>query len=967
MPKQNMPLQTVSQDTLLEKYCKGKEASAGEIFDRVANGLAEAETASVRAHWRARFRWAMEHGFIPAGRVLSACGTDVAATLINCFVQPVGDSVSSPETDPVSGQQYPSIYEAARLAAETMRRGGGVGYNFSRIRPAGARVLSTHSRASGPLSYMRIFDVSCATVESAGARRGAQMGILNIDHPDVLDFIHAKHEGAFTNFNLSVGVSDAFMEALMTGADWELVHRAEPDRTLEKLAGAYQREDGMWVYRRLPARDIWEAVMRSTYEIGEPGIQFLGRIAAENPLSYTESIDATNPCAEEPLPNYGCCCLGSIDLTRFVSNPFSAKATFDYEGYFKVAKVAARMLDNVLDVTLWPLDEQRREASEKRRVGLGFTGLGDAIIMMGHRYDSLAAVKFGETAARVLRDAAYTSSAQTAREKGPFPLFDVKEHLDGEFCRRLPLELRRLIAKNGLRNSHLLSIAPTGTISLALADNASNGIEPPFSLSYQRRKRNREGGWDEYEVLDHAYRVWTEQLGGSREALPEAFSATALTIGVEAHRAMMEAVQPFIDAAVSKTVNIPADYPFEEFKALYEKAWRGGLKSIATFRPNETLGSILSETEKASPEETPAEGNAPAQAAQPEDLVWVNLQTVPTTPPLATLRAVSRPEFPDGNLARTYTVQAHGSRFAITIGEDDNGPFEVWVMGEPPRGLGALAKSLSVDMRSRDHAWLERKLKALKKCAGQPLKVAFPPTGEERLFPSAVAAFAALVDYHCRKCGWFENESSEDAHPLLDAMMTAHEPKTGPDGTLAWSVDVENGATGDELVLFAKELKLPDGTRRPYSIWMAGDYPRALDGLAISLSLDMRVLDIAWVAKKLRQIRHWSEPLGEFFARRPGSEKSRTYPSTTAYLADLLLHRFKVLGLLDEEGFPIDSSVDYYPDEMEEGAPDRPALRAVGAMEAMAGKRCPECGNYSVIKKDGCEHCTNCGAQGGCG
>jgi len=425
---------------------------------------------------------------------------------------------------------------------------------------------------------------------------------MRIDHPDVLDFITAKRQkGRWNNFNVSVGVTSDFMQAVENDAPWELVHVATPS-DLQIDAGAYQRDDGKWVYRTAQARELWDSIMKSAYDFAEPGILFIDNINNDNNLYYAETIAATNPCGEQPLPPYGCCDLGPIILTKFVRDAFTPEARFDVDAFRAAVAIQVRMLDNVLDATVWPLPEQHKESQQKRRIGVGFTGLGDALIMLGLKYNSDAGVQQGEEIARQMRDAAYLASVELAKEKGAFPLFDADKYLASGFTQRLPEAIRAEIRAHGIRNSHLLSIAPTGTVSLAFADNASNGIEPPFSWTYNRKKRTADGGNSHYTVEDHAYRVF-KAMHGADAPLPEAF-VSALEMTAAEHVAMMRVVQPYIDTAISKTVNIPADYPFEDFKNLYMESWKAGLKGCATYRPNDTLGAVLS-VEPPKPAEAP--------------------------------------------------------------------------------------------------------------------------------------------------------------------------------------------------------------------------------------------------------------------------------------------------------------------------------------------------------------------------
>ncbi|MDN5843725.1 MAG: adenosylcobalamin-dependent ribonucleoside-diphosphate reductase [Alcaligenaceae bacterium] len=941
--------QPISIEVLQEKYAKGGETSITEIQQRVARALAAQEKPARRKHYEALFLDAQQRGFIPAGRINSAAGTDLSATLINCFVQPVGDSVSGS----VDGR--PGIYDALQKAAETMRRGGGVGYNFSHIRPSGAAVKGTASKASGPVSYMRVFDRSCETVESAGARRGAQMGVLDVSHPDIEGFVLAKQtSGELTNFNVSVNVTDEFMRAVQDDTTFPLVHKAEPSDE-GKAAGAYRRDDGLWVYKEIRARELWDAIMRSTYDYAEPGVLFYDQINRENNLHYVEELDATNPCGEQPLPGYGCCCLGSIDLTRFVRHPFGLEGEpdVDWAALAEITAVAVRMLDNVLDATVWPLPEQAHEAAQKRRVGLGVTGLGDALIMLKLAYDSDSARQMAARFCQEVAAAAYRASAGLAKERGAFPVFEADAYLRSGFAARLPADVRAAIAEHGIRNSHLTSIAPTGTISLAFADNASNGIEPPFSWTYTRTKRMGDGSKQDYAVEDHAYRLYRLMGGDVSGSLPQYFR-TALEISAKDHALMVAAVKDHVDAAISKTVNVAADYPYEDFKDLYMQAWKLGLKGITTYRPSGKRAAVLSV--------------APAVEAQPEaisldeaDRRLILKRTI--EPVLNSLRWPSRPRLPRGASAwASDTIETPEGSFVVFVSDLANRPFEVWVNGaRPPRGLGSIAKMLSLDMYTDDTPWLNRKLEVLSRTNGSSFQILDPETGEPIWMPSSVAALSRLVGFRHRSLAAGSVQTGADGSAMMDALIAPREPKTGTDGTMGWICDVLNPVTGDDFVLMMKELRLPDGSTRPYSVWGAGKFPRAFEGLFKLLSLDMRIVDPAWIGMKLRKLLKYAEAQSDFLARVPDSEKSSAFPSTEAYVARLVIHRYTMLGILNEQGEPIEQMGVVQAEIDEAPRPQAPAPMA------MMGAECPECHLHRVIKKDGCQFCTHCGYQGACG
>ncbi len=574
----------ISRHIWQTKYRSQGEAEVSDTWRRVARAIAEAELGD-RERWGTRFFELQDHfRFLPGGRILAGAGTGNRVTLFNCFV--MGEIADDLE----------SIFEALKEGALTMQQGGGVGYDFSTLRPAGTVARTTGSIASGPVSFMHIWDTACATLLSTGARRGAMMATLRCDHPDIETFVDAKRDpAALRHFNLSVQIGDDFMAAVAADRDWPLVFpHAEPSppsgETLLRRWTGSSAAIPCRIVRTLKARDLWQRILRAAYDTAEPGVLFVDQINRENTLHDREFLTTTNPCGEIPLPPYGACDLGSLNLTAYVQSPFSASARLDLDALATTARHAVRFLDNVIDVSRFPLPAQADQARRTRRIGMGITGLADALVMQGLRYDSEAARECARGIMRTLRDTAYRASIELAQEKGAFPDFDSEPFLTSGFCRRLPADLIDAIAEHGIRNSHLLAIAPAGTISL-LANNLSSGIEPIFSARAERRVLEADGRYHMHTVLDFAYQRWQQQGG---EGLPPGW-VEAHQIDPLAHLSMQAQLQPFVDNAISKTINVAPDIAFSAFQDIYHQAHRLGLKGCTVFRPNPVTGTILSE------------------------------------------------------------------------------------------------------------------------------------------------------------------------------------------------------------------------------------------------------------------------------------------------------------------------------------------------------------------------------------
>ncbi|WP_137109685.1 adenosylcobalamin-dependent ribonucleoside-diphosphate reductase [Rhodobacter sp. SY28-1] len=679
------------------------DGSVEDTWRRIARALAEVEADPVK--WEAEFYAALEgFRFLPAGRITAGAGTGRSVTLFNCFVMG-----TIPDT-------MEGIFTALKEAALTMQQGGGIGYDFSTIRPRGAEVKGVAADASGPLSFMDVWDAMCRTIMSAGSRRGAMMATMRCDHPDIEAFIEAKRDPArLRMFNLSVLVTDAFMDAVKADGPWELVF-------------------GGKVYRTVEARDLWNKIMRSTFDYAEPGVIFIDRINAMNNLGYVETIAATNPCGEQPLPPYGACLLGSINLPTLVKDAFEAGSAMDMKALDHLVRVAVRAMDNVVDASRFPLPEQQAEAKAKRRIGLGVTGLADALLMVGLRYGSEEAAKVTEVWMHAIARAAYLASVDLAKEKGAFPLFDAEGFLASGNMQQMDTDVRDAIAKHGIRNALLTSVAPTGTISL-YAGNVSSGIEPVFAYAYTRKVLQKDGSRTEEEVVDYAVRLWREKHGDA--PLPDHF-VNAQTLPPLDHVRMQAAAQKWVDSSISKTINCPEDISFDDFKEVYMAAWDQGCKGCTTYRPNDVTGSVLTVSEKQT---------APV-ASQPV----TGGEVVYLSDPL------DRPAALEG---QTYKVKWPGSEHALYITINDiviaghRRPFEVFINSKNMEHFAwtvALTRMISaVFRRGGDISFVVEELKAV-----------FDPRGgawmEGRYIPSILAAIGGVIERHLIDIGFIEGE-----------------------------------------------------------------------------------------------------------------------------------------------------------------------------------------------------------------
>ncbi|WP_282151807.1 adenosylcobalamin-dependent ribonucleoside-diphosphate reductase [Ruegeria atlantica] len=679
-----------------------------DSWRRIARDLAQVEKDP--AHWEQKFFEALEDfKYLPAGRITAGAGTARRVTLFNCFVMgTVPDSMGG-------------IFDMLKEAALTMQQGGGIGYDFSTIRPRGADVHGVAADASGPLSFMDVWDAMCRTIMSAGSRRGAMMATMRCDHPDIEQFITAKSDPArLRMFNMSVLVTDPFMEAVKADGPWELVFDDK-------------------VYHTVQARDLWNKIMQATYDYAEPGVIFIDRINKANNLSYAETIAATNPCGEQPLPPYGACLLGSINLARLVAEPFEDAAHLNEAALQKLVATAVRMMDNVVDASKFPLPEQAAEAQAKRRIGLGVTGLADALLMLGLRYGSDEGARQTELWLKAIARAAYLASVDLAKEKGAFPLFDAEKYLESGTMQQMDDDVRDAIREHGIRNALLTSIAPTGTISL-YAGNVSSGIEPVFAYAYTRKVLQKDGSRTEEEVVDYAVQMWRDKFGDKE--LPDYF-VNAQTLSPSDHVKMQAAAQKWIDSSISKTINCPEDISFDAFKDVYMQAWDQGCKGCTTYRPNDVTGSVLTVSE--SEDKAPGESASAPHEIDGGDVIYMS-------------EPLDRPQSLEGS---TYKLKWPDSEHAIYLTINDiviggrRRPFEVFINSKNMEHYAwtlALTRMISaVFRRGGDVSFVVEELKAV-----------FDPRGgawvQGKYIPSILAAIGGVIEQHMINIGFLEGE-----------------------------------------------------------------------------------------------------------------------------------------------------------------------------------------------------------------
>ena len=683
------------------------EQTVQDTWHRIAKALSEVETEPKK--WETIFYNALtDFKFLPAGRITAGSGTKRNVTLFNCFVMGV-------IPDSMSG-----IFDMLKEAALTMQQGGGIGYDFSTIRPKGSLVKGIAADASGPVSFMDVWDSMCRTIMSAGSRRGAMMATMRCDHPDIEEFIAAKSDSQkLRMFNLSVLVTDAFMEAVKKGEDWKLIYNNK-------------------VYSVIKAADLWDQIMRATYNFAEPGVIFIDRINATNNLSYCETITATNPCGEQPLPPYGACLLGSINLAKLVEHPFDKNAYLDVSQLEDLVFTAVRMMDNVIEVSQFPLEAQKLEAKNKRRIGLGVTGLADALLMVGLRYGSDEAVKKTEKWMKTIARSAYNASINLAEEKGAFPLFDPEKFIVSGNMIQMDEDVKKAVNKFGIRNALLTSIAPTGTISL-YAGNVSSGIEPVFAYSYTRKVLQNDGSHVEEEVVDYAVQLWRDKFGDA--PLPD-FFVSAQNLTPADHVKMQAAAQKWVDSSISKTINCPEDISFDDFKEVYIQAYDTGCKGCTTYRPNEVTGSVLS---AASEEKSASDQEANG------DIIYMS-------------EPLDRPSTLDGN---TYKLKWPDSEHAIyvTINDiivnDKRRPFEVFINSKNMEHFAwtvGLTRMISaVFRRGGDVSFVVDELKAV-----------FDPRGGAwvggKYIPSILAAIGGVLEEHMMKIGFIKDSDTSLFH-----------------------------------------------------------------------------------------------------------------------------------------------------------------------------------------------------------